>query len=229
MNQPEWLSCENPQRMLRFLGRRFGTRKLRLFACACCRRIWEFLKDPRSRKAVETAEHFADGLVGGKARRMAESAALGATRQAEVAYWQSLEDEDWPKWRAAAAAAWAVAADGDWAEETAGEAADVRAGPWRSAAVLQAEKQAQCALLRDIFGNPFRPVSFDSDLVLAGDSAVGELARAIDEERRFQDLPLLADALAKMGCLDPDVLAHCRLGEEHVHGCWVLDGLLGKG
>lgn len=227
MKEAQWLAGNDLERMLRYLGDRADERKLRLFACACCRRIEDCIRDPRSRKAVQTAEQFADGRVGGKARSAAESAALSATRKAETAYWASLEDADWVAWRAAAAAAWAVAVDGEWALETAGEAADVRAGPWRPAAVLQAEKEAQCNLARDIFGNPLRPVAPDSSQARWRSGTVGKLAQAIYEERRFGDLPILADALVEAGCQNEAILAHCRASGEHARGCWVVDLLLG--
>jgi hypothetical protein len=53
-------------------------------------------------------------------------------------------------------------------------------------------------------------------------------AQLIYEERRFADLPSLADAIEEAGCDNADVLAHCRAGSEHVRGCWVVDLLLGK-
>src|SRR5262245_2367882 len=62
MTEQEWLCGTRPVRMLRFLGTRLGERKLRLFACACARRVWHLLTDERSRKAVEVAERHADGV-----------------------------------------------------------------------------------------------------------------------------------------------------------------------
>jgi hypothetical protein len=79
--------------------------------------------------------------------------------------------------------------------------------------------------LREIFGNPFRPVEFDptwrTETVLA-------LAETIYESRQFHALPILADALEEAGCSVAQILAHCRQSDTHVRGCWVIDLLLGK-
>jgi ferredoxin len=61
------------------------------------------------------------------------------------------------------------------------------------------------------------------------DSTVVKLATAIYDELRFQDMPILADALEESGCDNPDILNHCRQPGEHVKGCWVVDLILSNG
>ena len=79
---------------------------------------------------------------------------------------------------------------------------------------------------RDIFGNPFRPVSFHS--AWRTDTAVS-LARGMYESREFGAMPILADALQDAGCEDEQILNHCRdVNQPHVRGCWVCDLVLGK-
>jgi hypothetical protein len=82
--------------------------------------------------------------------------------------------------------------------------------------------QAGCDLLRDILGDPFRPVLFAPRW--RSDTAAG-LAEGIYQERAFDRLPILADALEEAGCDDERVLAHCRGPGRHARGCWVVDGV----
>ena len=81
------------------------------------------------------------------------------------------------------------------------------------------------SFLRDIFGNPFRPVTFDPAWRTA--TAVG-VAETIYADRTFDNLPVLADALQDAGCDHPDILTHLRGPGPHVRGCWALDLVLGK-
>jgi hypothetical protein len=91
---------------------------------------------------------------------------------------------------------------------------------------VEAEMSWQVAVLRDIFGNPFHPVSLDPSWVT---STVATLAQQMYDSRDFTPMPILADALMDAGCDNADVLDHCRGSGPHVRGCWVVDLLLGKG
>jgi hypothetical protein len=92
-------------------------------------------------------------------------------------------------------------------------------------ALREAPRPYLSAIVRDIFGNPFRPVAVDRAWLTP---TVTSLAQAIYDDRAFDRLPILADALEDAGCTDHDILAHCRGGGEHVRGCRVVDLLLGK-
>jgi hypothetical protein len=87
------------------------------------------------------------------------------------------------------------------------------------------ERRAQCRLLRDLCGNPFRPTVLDPGWRTP---AVVAIAGASYDDRDFTALPILADALEDAGCGDAIVLEHCRQTADHARGCWVIDGLLRK-
>jgi hypothetical protein len=85
---------------------------------------------------------------------------------------------------------------------------------------------SQRSLLRDVVGNPFRPVSFDP--AWRTSTAVA-LAQQMYDSRDFAIMPILGDALEDAGCDNHDILAHCRNPQgTHVRGCWVVDLVLGK-
>jgi hypothetical protein len=79
-----------------------------------------------------------------------------------------------------------------------------------------------------VSGKPFRLASWDGACLTKNEGTVPKLARAIYDDLRFEDMPILADALMDAGCHDELILAHCRQAGEHVRGCWVLDLLLAK-
>ncbi len=81
------------------------------------------------------------------------------------------------------------------------------------------------SLILCVLGNPFRPVAVDPAWQ---SSTVISLAQAIYDDRGFDRMPILADALEEAGCTNADVLDHCRGAGPHVRGCWVVDLLLGK-
>ena len=84
------------------------------------------------------------------------------------------------------------------------------------------QRQKQCELLRDLFGNPFRPVTFVKEWKTTN---VLAMAKTIYDQHAFERLPVLGDALEEAGCSDPAVLDHCRGVGPHFRGCWVIDGV----
>jgi hypothetical protein len=213
MTETEWLTHIDPDPLLLFLCSQGGDRKLRLFACACCRRLWSLLVDERSRQAVEVAEKYADDLVG--SRDIHWAAALNH-QVIETAPSQSAI-------QVAARAVSAALGIGAWAA-----AWNVVAEARKSVHDKMLESRAQVGILRDIVGNPFRPTTIARAWLGWHDGCVVKIARWIYEERRFESMPILADALEEAGCDNPDLLQHCRQPGEHVRGCWVLDLLLKK-
>jgi hypothetical protein len=105
-----------------------------------------------------------------------------------------------------------------------------RAASWASAwnqAEADENRKLVC-LLQDIAGNPFRPVVVDPAWLSWNRGTVVQLAKAIYDERAFDRLPILADALEDAGCHEAPILHHCRGPGPHVPGCWPLDLVLGK-
>ena len=239
MTETEWLACNDPKVMLSFLrctrrrGRPSG-RKLRLFVCACCRRISSLLTDERSRQAVAVAEMYVDGLA-------SEETLWAAEKEAAVAYAALRALPDPAAYCAAAPAVEAVRAKYKPGYDCCVYAADVATmapavqataapkGYMYDAVVQSAERGVQAGLLRCICGNPFSPRSPLPRAVLVWNGEmVCRLAQVIYDERAFDRLPILADALEDAGCENADILNHCRHPGEHMRGCWVVDLLLGK-
>jgi hypothetical protein len=108
---------------------------------------------------------------------------------------------------------------------------DALAVAGNTAEAVPSEPPVQAALLRDIFGNPFRPVSIHPAWI---SPTVTTLATAAYEERALPAgeldparLSVLADALEEAGA-DASLLAHLRGPGPHVRGCWVVDLLTGR-
>ena len=78
MTESEWTACKDPTPMLRFLKNTVSDSTLRLFACACCRRIWEHIRDKRSRRAIDCTERFVAGAVSETKRQQVAMAAKEA-------------------------------------------------------------------------------------------------------------------------------------------------------
>lgn len=217
MTQAEWLTCCFPPGMVEAVRNDTSIRKLRLFACACCRAVDDLRADPRYAAAIETAERFADG--GATATELAE-ARTEARRASREAF------------RAAPnhPASYRLLAPGDAASPSAFDAAFT--GSLDAGWPLSDEEWATHApyrplaeLARCVFGDPFDAVAAEPGW-FAPD--VSRLAESLYSMRDWGRMPELANALATAGCADSRVLEHCRTATPHARGCWVVDAILGK-
>ena len=212
----EWLACASPSSMLTFLqdpmlARLRGKpseRKFRLLAVACCRRVWDRLGYEQNRQRVELAEQYADGQV---PEHVVEDAASGRSDGSggprEAAFWCC--------------------------DESAFTAARFASSQARSTDEYwnPVDESCKAALVRDLFGNPFHPVTFDPAWRT---STTISLAQTAYKERDLpsgelstDQLAVLADALEEAGCTSPALLEHLRGSGPHVRGCWAIDFILG--
>jgi hypothetical protein len=232
MTHEEWNTCIDPQKMLEFLRGKASDRKLRLFTVSCSRRLLHLTHDHRVREALDVAEQLADELVGNVERSNARKAARAASGCGVVG---RLESPTILERRTASlafytAARRAIVAASNVPSQAVDLLVWVAGGydncDWR--AISRDEGAIQSDLLREIFGNPFRFVSLDPAVLQWKDSTIVKLAQAIYDERAFDRLPILADALEDAACDDVAILGHCRQPEPHVRGCWIVDLLLGR-
>lgn len=178
MTEAEWDACADPTPMLEFLRGTASDRKLRLFAVACCRKIWPLLPDEGNRAAVKLAERYADGL--------AEKADL-------VRAVKSMSMPVWPlgtpaifNWRLVTRS---VAADMTdprtyvWltAESTRPELTAVDAAArWAEHGGRFVPAPSQAGLLHEIFGQlPIWPIAVDPSWFAWNDSAIPKLAQSL--------------------------------------------------
>src|SRR5262245_43651443 len=155
MTEEDWARQGNPKQMLLLLADRgAGARPFLLFAAACCRRIWADLTDPRSRQAVELLEGHAGGEGAGLAAAHALAEAAFRSRSGGYGVWAPREAlrPGKPHLRAQEASVWAARVPAIRVSAT-GVNGDPR--------TFAAERRAQADLLRDIAGNPFRPLTVD--------------------------------------------------------------------
>lgn len=221
MTEAEWMACTEPGPMLGFLSGKASDRRFRLFAAACCRRIWHLMADRECRRAVEAAEGHADGLVTDKGLNRADAALTAKVVKERLAAWSTVDG--YVRYMAIGAAQCAVKSHylSYFAANSARYASQAR-----SAFEGVEEGEAQSRLLRDIIGNPFRPVTIAS---ACRTHEVTGLAQAIYDEGAFDRLHELADALQRAsGCDNDTLLAHCHESGPHVRGCSAVDTVLGK-
>jgi hypothetical protein len=196
MTEAEWVNATDPMPMLKLLRGKASERKLRLLVCNYFRSLYA-PADPRN-TVITIGERCADGQASAAEVNRARSIVppTGSSQSLLVVVSDKISDSAYP------------------------------VISHEFVCLLPREKVPRlCQPIRDIFGNPFRPVAVDPSWRT---STVVALAEGIYAERAFDRLPILADALQDAGCDHPDMLNHCRSDGPHVRGCWVVDLVLGK-
>jgi hypothetical protein len=214
MTEADWLTCRNPWDLfIRRRGIPLRSRKVRLALCGAYRRVWGRMSGA-ARTALEVAEAFADGQANVRQLFAAQSIDLNEDNSADLGI-RCLATSN-KHLRSSAGTTLHCAA------QAISEVESERA----------AERAAQCVIVLDVMGNPFRPASLNP---ACRTSAVTSLAQAAYEERSLPDghldlirLAILADALEETICVNDRIVSHLRSVGPHVRGCWVLDLVLGK-
>ena len=231
MTEAEWLRCYDPSTLLAHLRSRqwhhhpFRRRKMRLFGCACVRRVWRFL-NAEGQRQLEMAEELAEGL---RPQPTAEEAppppfldrltfADSDGKARAAAFLAQDRNAGTAAMEASRVALWVFVSE-------------IRAGTSTDGVQYQ-EIEEQRRLVHEIAGNPFQP---PDPVPARQDREVARLARAAYEERELPSghldnarLSILSDALEEAGSTDETLLDHLRSAGPHVRGCWALDLLLVK-
>jgi hypothetical protein len=216
MKEEEWLTSHDSSRLLACLQIADRPRSLRLFGCACCRLLSKWTEDDRLLDAIDAAERFADSAIVSTtldrwATRIRKRWPEEFTSEAQSILYSSVIRICIPDTRFIAGIL---------------DDALQHLASHRKPAIRDKYRTQIELLLRDIFGNPFRPVSLDQEWRTSTAIAI---AQQMYDARDFSAMPILADALQDAGCDNEDVLDHCRAADGvHVRGCWVVDLVLGK-
>jgi hypothetical protein len=226
MTEHEWLTTNNAEVMRSFVEKqqkaartKQGRRKLRLFGTACFRSYVEHdapKTKPRDlamlREVLDVAERYADGLASKDDLRLAREKDHRIRKVHDGLVVWLLSESPQEAWLASRHY---YLGDPTWPYE--------------------ATDQRRAAMMREIFGNPFRVLEVPSRWVKWNDGVILKLAQAAYDERelpqgilRPAQLGVLADAFEEAGCTNKEMLAHLREVGPHVRGCWVVDLLLGK-
>jgi hypothetical protein len=214
MTEKQWFAARSPHKLVKHLGIQHQQgRKIVLLGIACCRLFNDLLISPQTQKALELLESSVECPADVRQRRFAERQAIRGYR------WAILVAD---RYELPARAVRILT------QERFSPPAHVLNDLDLAAAregTRDTSNSEMAALLRDIFGNPFRPYAFDP--AWRTSTAVA-LAQQMYDSRDFGLMPILGDALQDAGCENADILDHCRGDGPHVRGCWVVDLVLGK-
>lgn len=220
-----WQKADDPAALLSVLPEPVSARKLRFLIVAVARRIWGRCND-LERATLDVLERYIDGLAAVAAVEACRSRLRDQPSEYPGVFDRVVRCTTDTEHTPLVNARHAIQTVLNYASNVLGQYVQHGYGAQgREEAGLELKRLA-AVLVRDIFGNPGEPVAVDAAwLRLNGGTALA-LAQAIDDERAFDRLPILADALEDAGCCNEQILQHCREPGEHCHGCWLMDRLL---
>ncbi len=223
MTEREWLSEDDVYRLLDCV--RQSERKNSLFCLACFERVRKFCVFGESGALAQVAAGYIEGKMTLQDVQAATTRLYEAIDTSPVP--KGTEDEgEYRMYRYwVDKSATKIASNGPDAHAAAEVAINLSPEFVPASYAQKREERALVAIVRDIFGNPYRPVVTNPAWLT---SDVVNLAKAIYDEQAFDRMVKLADSLKQVGCDQPDILAHCTGKGPHVRGCWVIDLLLGK-
>ena len=230
MTQAEYDLCRDIKKLeaAALATRAISERRFRLFALGCTLRVLQFLTRPAIFQVIESALLFADGLAtnerlheGWLAVRDAASKAPSSSKWDEalrVVLYATTPSDKFSKAFFSDRVAVCVCRAIDLDENSESYSFEV-------SETYQREMARCCEMFRDLF--PYHAPHQPSSPPHWTGGDVAHVARAIYEENRFEDMPVLADALEDAGCDDLGLIAHCRQTGLHIRGCWAVDLTLG--
>jgi hypothetical protein len=248
MTEEQWLVCPNPWPMLDEVKDAVSSRKMWLFAVACCRRVWHLLRSSGARCLVEATEQLADGSLtrgaweeaviqvsptrepnGDAGRLPTDRAAYAASQLLLVHAYEAAVHSSFHSYAAMQLAEGPVAPD--WFLDLG------RNPPFgaRRFPDRHRERATQADILRCLVGNPFRTMTIAESWLRWNNGAVVQLAQTAYDNRSTPSgaldngrLMVLADGLEDAGSTETTILCHLRDPGPHFRGCWVVDALLAK-
>ena len=226
-----WIEGKGVFDLIKSIQGLLGARRTRLLAVAFCDRVVHLLQHDICRDWLEVARRYADK----KAHRTEMAKTHSAAEDAYVRFGQPTALRGMAIQSTLCALAYTLNPTrryyaqvvATFAAQASGYDASDRTG---QIVAYAPENALQLRLLRDVLGRPDDlPTAEIKDWLGWHGGLVPKLARGIYEDRVFEQLPILSDALEDAGCADEAMLAHCRGPGPHVRGCWVVDLLLELG
>lgn len=181
-------------------------RRLQLLACAICNSFWDLSVDPKLMKLIQACEDRIDGIIDSEIPSMMADQLL--EEHGKFCTSNSLIPEGYQ--------ALAALGKGEYIQSL------------LTTLNLGTKKDGLLDIYNELTEGFLNPIVLENEWLEWNGGLTKQIAGMIYKERRFDFMPVLADALEEAGCREPRLLEHCRSDKPHFRGCWVLDLLLNQ-